>query len=156
MRKKREFNVDYYRGKEKKVFSFTIEMIPQSVLRDYTELAKVISDTLEKSNRLTMIKETKGEIVYNKDKDAKNKLDKLTEEQNQIIKDLQGIDHEQFFDKRYKLIKKLLEKNGIDDEYYLSREFWEDDVDSSHSATILENAIYKDIDETVKKKVKKK
>ena len=98
----------------------------------------------------------KGDIVFNKPDNAKEQLKELESEEKEIGDSIKSIDQKWFFDERYRLIKKLLTKNGIDDEYYLSRDFWDDDIDASVSATFLDTVIYKDVQGEVKKKAKKK
>ena len=53
---------------------------------------------------------------------------------------------------KYEMIKRLLVVNEYDDEYFLSEEFWSDNVDRDVSTALLHMVVYKDIN-SLKKKV---
>ena len=145
-----DYKVEFFDGKKEREVVFKIKRIPQSVLTEYSELSITINNVYKKSKRIGEIIDEMGSIIVNKDDDAKQKIKDLKQEKKEIESEISSIDHKTFFETRHQLIKKLLEKNGITDELYLSREFWEDYVDSTDLNTFLESVVYKDMQ--VKKK----
>jgi hypothetical protein len=148
-----DYKVEYFDGKKDAEVSFKIKRIPQSVLQEYSELSQVVADVMQKSQRLKTIVETMGDIVINKEPDAKKKIAELQAEAKEIESSIKDIGASKFFDERYRLVRKLLEKNGVIDEKYLSKEFWNDDVDASILMDFLESVVYKDIDGLKKKEL---
>ena len=49
-----------------------------------------------------------------------------------------------YFSIRYELIKDILIKNGEKDEKYLSREFWEENVDYKKMVQFIDSVVEKD------------
>lgn len=150
-RKNIDYKVTYFKDGKEQTTIFTIKRIPQSVLIDYAEIAKVVTEVIKMGQRMQTIIEETGYIVYNKEENAREKVEKLLEEKKELEKKMMAIDAGDFYEKRYQLIRKVLEKNGYTEEYLLSRDFWFDDVDTKEMMNFLESVVYKDIIDGKKK-----
>jgi hypothetical protein len=152
-RKVVDYKLEYNEKGKDKCVTLKIKRIPQSVLLDYVEFAKIVAEVHDFSKTLSMLVDEIGTLIAQKKSDNKEKVKSLISEKERIEEHIRGIDSEKFFTDRFALIKKLLEKNGISDEKFLTREFWEEDVDVSDLNNFLETVIYKDFGGSKKKAV---
>jgi len=168
--------IEYYDKKKKdfKLVKFKISIIPQIVVLGFEDLYKQIEKVSTKANDLAFITDEIGSAMldanikikelklakkddYKSDiKELKSSLKKAVDifnaKKKAIDSELKSFDVDTFMDERIRLIKIVLEENGIEDEYYHSREFWEKKVDASVANNFLEDLVYKDIKTDKKKK----
>ena len=89
------------------------------------------------------ISDIESEISSLKDKDRLKEL----EEERQICTDY-IIDYGKtdLIEQRFKIIKRVLQDNGYNDDYIMNFEWWDTKVDPSDILTFINRCIFKDID----------
>ena len=172
-RKIEEKELDYYCKKEKKLKKayFKIVIIPRIVVKDYASLQRTMDKVIELKSRLDFLTDEIGALIYDASESVKNlkkeknrsgirelkrntqkEVDKYNKEAKEIEAEMLSISSDKYEEERHRLTRILLEQNGINDEFFLSREFWEECVDISEHNSFLESVIMKDIGVDVKKK----
>ena len=173
MRKIIEQEISYYdpKDKELKKTTFKIEVIPRIVVRDYNKISEVIDKIKELNKRLQFLKDECGTLIFGvneqlkdikdrkqkKDikKSTKEKIEEYTTEIKFVTAQMNEIDVDKFEADRVRLMKIILERNGIKDELFHTDEFWYECVDIHVLNSFLESVVAKDLGGQVKKKALK-
>ncbi len=145
-----KYELPYREMGEKKILSLNIDFISKGAINDFNEIilssSMVQKDWDRMSENNILIETLKNE----KPENFKSQISKLEEENKESIKNLMEYNDNGFFEKRLNLIKKIFIQNGITDEKFLSKDFWDECVDTQEIMKFLTSVIYKDLSEKKK------
>ena len=149
MRKVIDYVLEYREGGEAGTVSLSIDFVPNSAIREYNEILKVVHqvrlDWHEFQEKLALRK------VLQDDKNNEDKIKFIEKEIVELGEKLKANGETDFFERRFNLIKKILLKNGIPEtDKIMSLDFWDDCVEPSVLIEFLDEVVWKDMD---KKKV---
>jgi hypothetical protein len=140
-----------YREKGKaKTVEFTIDFISIQVGEDYNYISKIIYETQKRWNEILLkgteikyLQETKPEGYH-------ERIETLYRQINEISASMKDIEESKVLELRGQLIETILIDNGIEDEKFLSKDFWKKNVEPGAVNDFLETVVFKDYD---KKKI---
>jgi len=146
-----DFNLEYREKGERKNKMLTIDFISNGVIKRYDKLMGEINEISQKSDErqellidIVNLRMEKPEGWKDLQKDKKNKVDEI----ETLIKSFHNNGH---FERRFEIIKTILEDNGIKDDKFLTFDFWENSVDASSMIEFINMSIWKDLQSDKKK-----
>ena len=135
------FELEYFEKGELKKDILNIRFVSRKVTRDYDELMRTIYQVKdiwdEISDKVTEI--AAAEV------DGKE-TSQLNEELEFLNESILAYDNDKTLKKRFEIIKRILEDNGIKDEKYLSFEFWDENIEPDTELNFLMGCVFKDSD----------
>lgn len=166
-RKKVEISLTYRERGQDKTQVFVIDFIPNVVRKLYEEVYNTITDVQTKWNEIQTLSQ-KAILI----KDNPAEIDKISEKIKQLSKEIKKCGNDEFFEKRFEIIKMIIQKNIIRPQiinksiaYYialpltwltsklrehnnkfLKREFWDECVDAHDIIRFIDEAVNKDFD----------
>jgi len=142
------------KGKEKEI-KIKIKLASQSVVEKYAEFIDSMVLFDRKRQELKVIIENMGSAMVDDDLNFNEKREKIKElesEKKEKEKELLEYGQNTILKDRFKILKKLLEKNLDPDDYteddynmLLSEDFWNEDVDPSDLNSFMNDNILKDV-----------
>ena len=126
---------------EEKEYKFEIGFVSNRILAEYGEVARTIKEVQD--NWISLNKEA-NKIAEGKIKESESKY--TPEQMDEIQVNITRLASPEFFQKRYDLIKRLLNMNGYNEGEFLKEEFWWDNVEPANIVKFLNQAVYKDIE----------
>jgi hypothetical protein len=147
------FKITYYeKGKEKQK-EFVIKFASNRVRNDFNELMNDSNKVKNSWDEAQEILTDNAVLKLEKPEGWKKKTEENKEKYEEIVKSINAFGDNDFFKRRFKIIKKLLIQNGHEDqEDFMSFDFWNEKVDPDELVRQLSKVIYKDIIEYAKKK----
>ena len=136
-----DFELEYFEKGELKKDLLKIRFVSRKNTRDYEDMMKTIYEVKsiwdDISDKITELAaaETSGEDT-----------ELLQMELDQLNEDILIYNDERNIKKRFEIIKRILEDNGITDEKYLSFEFWDENVEPSTELDFVVGCMFKDED----------
>lgn len=150
MRKSVDISIEYRKDGVDDEKIITIDFIPNSVLRLYYQVNEVINEVTKDSLLISEL-----EISLQKTEDKKQQ--KIIFDKIKLLSDkIQKVSKSDFFEKRFKLIHKILIANKCEDEDLLNKDFWDDYIEPSEMTDFINQAVSKDNDSSKKKALIKK
>lgn len=147
---------------EKGVFKETtikICFVSNQVTRMYNELAQDIIELEKVANRKNMINQELAELVIDPDMKIREKM-KVAKEKKDEERKLNDILKEKndkyTFSKRWKIINRILEDNGYEDEGFCRQAFWDEKTEPQTPFEFLSKCVMKDMPDTIGENSKKK
>jgi len=142
------------KGKEKEI-KIKIKLASQSVVEKYAEFIDSMVLFDRKRQELKVIIENMGSAMVDDDLNFNEKREKIKElesEKKEKEKELLEYGQNTILKDRFKILKKLLEKNLDPDDYteddynmLLNEDFWNEDVDPSDLNNFMNDNILKDV-----------
>ena len=154
-RREIEYDLDYFEDGIIKTETLKINFVSNRCRREYNE---IISGAYEVQNLFDNINYKTANISAlkkEKPKDYKKNISDIEKEILIFVSKIEKYGETQILQKRYEIVKKILEQNNITDEKFFNFEFWDENVDPSDIINFLDKCIFKDID-TKKKDLAKK
>lgn len=124
---------------------FTIKKVFHWAIEDHSEIQDLAIDVDKKWKE---VKRLSSELS-NDEKDVDKfyeRREKAQKEINRLTDEIRAIGSSDFFSRRVKLAKGILEDNGIDDADMLNEDFWYKQVEPDQLMIFLAKVIYKDVD----------
>lgn len=141
-----------------------IDFVSQRIDRMYAEYALKVETAKKLYERMASLLDEAGRAAYadlNIDKYLNEGLSKgkagkrakeekirtlaeIMKERSDIEQKIREIGTDDFFNARFKLIEKIIQKNGIDDPDLLDKDWWDDCVDSFDMVNFINKACTKD------------
>lgn len=136
-----DFELEYFEKGELKKDLLKIRFVSRKNTRDYEDMMKTIYEVKsiwdDISDKITEVAaaEANGEDT-----------ELLEMELDQLNEDILIYNDDRNIKKRFEIIKRILEDNGITDEKYLSFEFWDENVEPSIELDFVVGCMFKDND----------
>ena len=146
-----DFNLEYREKGEKKNKIITIDFISNGVIKRYDKLMGEVNEVSQKNDeRQELLIEIVNLRIDKPEgwKDLQKEKKKKVEEIENFIKSFNENGH---FERRFEIIKTVLEDNGIKDEKLLTFDFWENCVDANTMIEFISASIWKDLADNKKK-----
>jgi len=144
MRNRIKYKLSYVEDGKEKEQEMKIFFISNSVNNRYSDLVTEITKFKKKYDRMTRCLQDRGELLVSRPENWKDEIKKLTDEQNQLEKDLRAYDDKKITRERVELLKTILKQNGIKDKKLFDDKFWDDCVEPSEQMDFLITAVLKD------------
>ena len=122
----------------------TISFVPNIAIKMYNDIIGVIESVKRKWDEMQFIMADMAAVEKEKPTDWKNKLRELQIKYYQAGESIREKGDQYFFEKRLELVFLLLKKNGITEEKYFNKNFWDECVDPSDILEFINVAIWKD------------
>lgn len=149
-----KITINYFKKGKKQTRDIDIYFVPNHV---YRETQYIIDSIVEASTKTEKLKQKKFDILVLQKAEVvdKNAIAQINKEIETIIEEIKDFENNDFFKRRFELIKFLLVKNGIEETDQLcSYSFWDEDVQPSEIIRILLKVVSESQgDEPVKKKI---
>jgi seryl-tRNA synthetase len=136
-----------------------ISFVSNKVLRMYNEHSQILVKLDEINRKKQLIMQELAEIIVDKKMKIKEKMELAKvkkEEERQLNLELKDLNDAYMFSEKWKIIKRVLDDNGIDDEKLNDPDFWDENTDPSTPWGFLTKCIMKDIPQEFFDKEKKK
>lgn len=166
-RKKVEISLTYRDRGQDITQVFEIDFIPNIVRKLYEEVYNTITDVQTKWNEIQTLSQ-KAILI----KDNPAEIDKISEKIKTLSKEIKKCGNDEFFGKRFEIIKMIINKNVIRPQIinktfahyitlpitwlaskirehnnkFLKREFWDECVDAHDIIRFIDEAVNKDFD----------
>jgi hypothetical protein len=146
MEKKKELiKIPYRQDGEDKEYHVEIDFISNRVRREFSDLAKNVNEINEKLNQLNDIAEEIIGVQKLRAEGWEIKLRDLNNDLKELSNEINTFNDKEFFEKRYNMLKRIMQDNKVKDEFILSYEFWDEMVDPGEIMLILSKLLYKDL-----------
>ena len=152
MQKSIDYTIPYREAGEAKLFRVKVSFISNWVIKRYDEMQSRILEVDANWKEIQRLGEQIVDLKRNKAEGYKDEVDELKERIEKLSDDIKAFSNGDFFQTRYELVKQILQDNGIRDAKYLSYEFWDRQVDASVLMDMLLSVVYKDVNQSAKKK----
>jgi seryl-tRNA synthetase len=156
MRKTITYELTYFKKGEELKKQIPIRFISNGVYEDYIKIA-------QKVNEVMILAERRGKLIKDlawASTDRKKSLSErraeiaeIKHELKQIDEDIRAIDGDSYLRDRFKLIKTILEDNGVTDKELFDYKFWDKHTEASEAWGFLAAVVMKDRDTGKKKAV---
>jgi hypothetical protein len=140
------YKLKYRDGGERKFIDIKIDFVSNYVIREYNNLISSTTDVKIKWDKVMDITNEIEKLRTDKPEGYKVKVESLRKDVVSISDEIMKHQPEGLLDKRFDIIKVILDDNGIKDESLLSFEFWDRKVEPQDIMEFLTFAVYKDID----------
>lgn len=146
MRKVIDYVLEYREGGEAGSVSLSIDFISNAMIKEYNEILQIVHqvriDWYKFQEKLAVRKELQEDLEKNKDR-----IDFLEKEIVSLGDKLKSNGETDFFERRFRLIKKILLRNSIPEtDKLMDFDFWDECVDPNVLIDFLDEVIWKDID----------
>lgn len=144
-----DFELEYFEKGELKKDLLKIRFVSRKNTRDYEDMMKLVYEVKsiwdDISDKITEIAsaESNGEDT-----------ELLKMELNQLNEDILLYNDDRNIKKRFEIIKRILEDNGITDEKYLSFDFWDEHVAPETELDFVVGCMFKDNDKKKQSSIK--
>lgn len=146
-----EYNLEYREKGEKKYKTFTIDFISNGVIKRYDKLINEINEfSKQNDERQNLLLEIVG-LRSDKPEMYKELIKAKKERVDEIEKFMQGYTSNGHFERRFEILKTILQDNGVTEEKFMTFDFWENCVDANSMIELMTNAIWKDLQSDKKK-----
>jgi len=145
-RREIEYNLDYFENGEIKTEILKINFVSNRCRREYNEILNGAYDVQRKFDDINYKTANIAALKKEKPKDFKKQIAELEKEITLLIIGIQEYGDTQLLEKRFEIVKKILEQNNIKDEKFHSFKFWDENVDPSDLIDFLDLCVFKDID----------
>lgn len=112
----------------------------------YSDLMAYSLTIKKKWDEITALQKEIGDIEIKKEEGWETLLAQKQEKITQVAQDMADGRGEVYMDKRFALVKQILEDNAVTDERLLTRSFWMRHTDAQEMINFLTAAMRKDID----------
>jgi len=133
------------KGKEK-ALEIKIDFVSNWVIREFNNIMQIVYET-QKSWNAVILKST--EIKYLQEEKPEGYIDRvenLYKDMKELTDKISDIGETGILERRFEVIKTILEDNGVTDERLLSFDFWDRNVEPDSVIDFLEQVAWKDID----------
>lgn len=138
------FDLHFFQKGVQKTKSIKIKYIPQSIIRDYFEITQTVTLVKNCWDRMSDILTLKKSLKIERPENYKDTVKALENEYDSLAKKIIEVGESDFFEQRFKLVKKLLEFNGVEDSELLTLSFWEDYAEPTEIIRLLDFAVFAD------------
>ena len=142
-----EYTIKYFEDGEEKVKTFNIHRVPNGILRRIIEIRKIAATVLDNWNKINDNMSKIAAMAKEKPDGYKKELKKIELENKELSNEITQYNTEgdDFFRKRYEIMKDILTVNGEKNEKYLSFDFWDNQVDASEMMLLIYEIANKDM-----------
>ena len=154
MSKELTYNLKYREKGEEKKKHIVIKWVSNYCTREFREMLQSIDEVRKAKDNLEILMSERGTCLNdgkNGAADWKDRMKKLDAEVEENTQKILSYNDNDFFERRFNLLKQIVEDNGIKDDDLLSFEFWDRNVEPSDMMEFLAAAVYKDISGDKKK-----
>ena len=152
MQKSIDYTIPYREAGEAKLFRVKISFVSNWVIKQYDEMQRRIIDVDQNYKEIQRLGERIVDLKKQKSEGYKAEVEEMKERIDDLVEQIKAFSNGDFFQKRFELVKQILEDNGVRDQKYLSFDFWDRQVDASILMDMLMAVVYKDVAQGGKKK----
>ena len=146
MREKIKYDLPYRIDGEQKTRKIEIDFISNRITKDYSEILGGAIVVKEAFDRMSDINTLIAEQKTLKEKGWKDEVKKLEDEYNEMHEQILEYSENDFFDRRYDILRRVMIDNGYkDDEQLMNFRFWDESVALEDLIDFMNTVIYKDI-----------
>ncbi len=135
---------------EDRYLTVSVDFVSNWVMREYNNILQIINDTQTKWNSIVEAMKKREALLAEMPEGFSAQLDVLDKEIRGHTEAIKKNGEGDIFQKRFEVIKTILEDNGVKEEILYDYNFWDRCVEPSEMNEFLEACAWKDID---KKKV---
>lgn len=154
-----DYKLPYYDRGVPYLKSIKISFVSNKVLRMYNELSQTLVKLDDINKKKQLINQELAEIIVDSKTPIKERMMQAKEkkaEEKDLLMELKDLNDAYVFDERWKIIKRVLDDNGIDDEQLNDKDFWDEKTEAETPWSFLTKCIMKDIPEEFLNNTKKK
>jgi len=147
MRKEIKYKLNYREAGEDKFIDIVIDFISNRTLKDYAVISSMAENARFTNNKISDLTSKIAAVKVNKKDGWELEVEKLESEVDDCIEIILEYNNNNYFAKRFDLIKRILTDNKYgDNEQLMSIDFWDDCIDPFDLVDFMATVIYKDID----------
>lgn len=133
-----QIEINYFEKGKEKIINVDINFVPNHVFREFQYITETIGKTIGITSQMQgKFKEIEA-VSKDKPEGWQEKLQELSDELGKLSNELKKYEDNDFFKRRFEIMRFLLIKNGIDEnDKMCTFEFWDEDVHPHEILRIL-------------------
>lgn len=145
-RRKIEFKLDYFEDGVIKSELLNINFVSNRCRREYNDIINGAVDVQKCFDEMNYKFADIAALKTEKENGYKQKIKELQKEIVFLNSRIAEYGETQLLERRFEIIKKILQQNEIEDEKFMNFEFWDENVDPTDTLDFLNQCVFKDSD----------